>query len=136
MSSLKEGLPEAVLDGLPGAFSCKWTSGRGAEWASLAGELDMAWTPGFERGLRSAEAHARLIVLDLRELSFIDGRGTRAILHSSQRLRQAGGRLIVVRGPRAVDMVFTVTECAKQIEILDLEPTEPVARVLLQTDAG
>jgi anti-anti-sigma factor len=111
-------------------FACNWTSTRGAAWATLTGELDIAQAPMLEHALRTAEVGAHLVVLDLRELSFIDCTGLRVIYESSERLRQAGHRLIVVRGPRPVDMVFTHTGIAERIEVVDLQPAEPAIRVL------
>jgi ABC-type transporter Mla MlaB component len=62
------------------------------------GELDLAGVPAFDYELRRAEAHATLVVVDLRELEFIDTSGACLLLEADRRVRGAGGRLLVVRG--------------------------------------
>ena len=39
-----------------------------------------------------------MVVLDVRELSFIDGRGLHAILEAAELAHGEGGRLLVMRG--------------------------------------
>jgi anti-anti-sigma factor len=80
----------AVLDSLPAPFECTWVHTRGAEWATLSGELDIANSPALEAAVRAAEADAELVVIDLRDLVFIDCSGARVIYEASERLRQAG----------------------------------------------
>jgi anti-sigma B factor antagonist len=113
-------------------FNCAWRSGYGARWATLAGELDAYTAPLLDEELRDAEADAELIVLDLRGLDFMDCRGMRVMLQSSERLRRAGRRMVLVRGSRNVDLVFTRTGHTEAVEIFDLAPAEPAVQVLLQ----
>jgi hypothetical protein len=81
---------------LPPAFDCSWADGGvDTAWVRLAGELDIATTP---RALREPRLQARLVVLDLRELAFIDSGGEHAI-EASIRARQAGHRVLLLRGP-------------------------------------
>ncbi|HSS57341.1 MAG TPA: STAS domain-containing protein [Solirubrobacteraceae bacterium] len=57
---------------LPPSFACSWTTIAGdAAWMHVAGELDIATTPSLE--LTLSEAEAQLVVLDLREVEFMDG---------------------------------------------------------------
>jgi len=124
----------AALNG-SSPFRWSWRSDGVGEWAALTGEFDIAQAPLFERSLERVEAGgARLIVLDLRKVSFIDLSGMRVFTRASERLQQAGGRLIVVRGPRAVEMVFMLTGADETLEILDLETALEVVRDL--TAAG
>jgi anti-anti-sigma factor len=86
----------------------------------LFGELDLASTATLEEELRAAEASdAHTIVLDLSGLTFMDSTGLRAVLVADRRLRDAGRRLCLVRGPRAVDRVFTLTGADRRLEFLD-----------------
>jgi anti-sigma B factor antagonist len=71
-------------------------------------------------------------VLDLRELDFMDCSGVHTIVDASSRARQAGRRLVLLRGPPNVDRVLTLTGSAGDLEIGDLDPGEPPAQVLLQ----
>jgi anti-anti-sigma factor len=129
-----ERAAEVAPDGSPGFRTC-WNSAAAGEWVTLSGELDIAQAPLLERTLRAAEDGAtRLIVVDLSELSFIDLTGTRVIVQASERLRRAGGRLIVVRGPRPVEMVFALTGVDAMLEILDPEPAVELLRGLSAED--
>ena len=63
-------------DILPPAFVRSRTNvGLDATWVHLAGALDLATTPQLERTLRDSQSQARLVVLDLRELAFMDCSG-------------------------------------------------------------
>ena len=98
----------------------------------VVGELDIATTPQLERTLREAQLEARLVVLDLRELLFIDSSGVHAIVNAGIRARQAARRLLVLRGPPNVDRVFTLAGRRDDVEIHDLDPVEPLVHALLQ----
>ena len=57
------------------------------------------------------------MVLDLRELAFIDAAGVRTIVDASLRARQAGRRLVLLRGLPNIDRMFTLAASAGDIEI-------------------
>lgn len=67
----------------------------------VAGELDLATAPQLERTLRETQQQARLILLDLRELTFMDSAGVHTIVNASIAARQLGRRLVLLRGRRA-----------------------------------
>ena len=50
---------------------------------------------------------AQLVVLDLRELAFMDSSGVHAIVNASIRARQVGRRLVLLRGG------LTSTACSR-----------------------
>ena len=89
----------------------------------LNGELDMAGVDHFER-LRAADRvpETGTFVLDLRELTFIDSSGLRALIMADQRVRSEGGRFIVVRGPDRVNQVMEMTGVAQHLELVDEPP--------------
>jgi anti-anti-sigma factor len=108
----------------PSPFVCSWTkAGRQAAWVRVAGTVDRLTVAELERGLEEAQGEARLVVLDLRQLTRIDPGGARAILASSLRARDADCRLILVRGPEQVDRVFSMTGVSGELEIHDLDPS-------------
>ena len=112
-------------------FVCSWEiGGGGAGWVQVAGELDLATSPLFRQTVGEAQRAACVVVLDLRELCFIDSSGVHVILDAARDASQNGGRLAVVRGPAAVQRVLTLTEVGKQVRLLDLLPDAP-APVLL-----
>jgi anti-anti-sigma factor len=96
----------------------------GVRLLRLKGELDMAGVERFERLLTGGQTPgAATFVLDMRELTFIDSSGLRALIMADQRVRAEGGRFIVVRGPDRVDQVLEMTGVARRIELVDEPPT-------------
>jgi anti-sigma B factor antagonist len=86
----------------------------------LAGELDVATAPLAEDALRTAEAGAPLrLALDLGGLTFMDSTGLRLVMAADLRAKEAGRRLLVVRGPDAVQRVFQLTGVDERIELVD-----------------
>ena len=76
----------------------------------LEGELDIATSPGAEEEIRRIETNgASVIVLDLRGLTFMDSTGLRLLVAADARARDAGRRLVIVRGPEAVHRVLEIT---------------------------
>jgi anti-sigma B factor antagonist len=93
---------------------------EGQTRVALVGELDIASAPRFEEGLVEVEADTPgVLVLDLRRVDFIDSTGLRSVIAADERARSAGRRLVVVRGPAAVERVFNVTQLDRRLEIVD-----------------
>jgi anti-anti-sigma factor len=118
-------------DAPPPAFSCSRTNrGRDAVSVCAAGELDIATAPKLERALRDAQSQARLVVLDLRELAFMDSAGAHVIVNASRRARQLGRRLVLLRTPPDVDRIFTLTGSFDEVEIGVVASLEPPVHAL------
>jgi anti-anti-sigma factor len=112
-------------------FVCSWEiCDWGAAWVQVAGELDLATSPQFRRTLGEAQRAVRLVVLDLRELCFIDSSGVHVILDADSDAQREEGRLLIVRGPAQVDRMLTLTEVGKQVMLFDLPPAEPAQALL------
>ena len=73
------------------------------------GELDLATAPELERRLLEALRERETVVLDLRELTFMDSTGVRTIVAAHQTARDAGVELRLVR-PSAGTAVWRVIE--------------------------
>jgi anti-sigma B factor antagonist len=86
------------------------------------GELDLATMPAFEDALCRADADGAVIVLDLSGLDFIDSRGLSMIVALDRRLREAGGRLTIVRGPATVNRMFEITGLLDRLDFVDSAP--------------
>jgi anti-anti-sigma factor len=91
----------------------------GTTRVSLRGELDIASTERLDHELQALENDAAVIVLDLREVEFIDSTGVRALIAADERARSNGRRLVVVRGSTAVDRLLSVTQLDRRLEIVD-----------------
>src|SRR3954468_3119167 len=85
----------------------------------VVGELDLAGVGGLEYELRRAEARTTLVVVDLRELEFIDTSGACLLLEGHRRVRSAGGRMLVVRGPAEVEWFLALIGIDRELELVD-----------------
>ncbi|MDX6692238.1 MAG: anti-sigma factor antagonist [Solirubrobacteraceae bacterium] len=96
----------------------------------LAGELDAATAARFEQELRRVElTPVRLIVLDLRELTFIDSTGVRLMLQAERRSSQCSNRVVLIRGRAAVHRTFEICDLATRLPFVDeLPPRDANAR--------
>lgn len=82
---------------------------EGAVRLGLSGELDMVTGPQLEAALRRAEGQgAGVVVVDLRELTFMDSTGLNVLLRADVRARDGGWQLRLVRGPGAIQRVFNI----------------------------
>ena len=115
------------------ALVCSWTDGgRDAAWVRVAGELNVETLPELDRTLREPQLHARLVVLDLRELEFMDSSAARALVSHAVRARKAGRRLVLLRGPANVDRMLALTGCSGDLEIGDIDQGESAVAALPQ----
>jgi anti-anti-sigma factor len=86
----------------------------------LTGELDLSTAPEVEQALAEAEEKqpARMVI-DLRQLAFMDSTGLRVVLAADGRARRDGRRLEVVPGPPQVHRVFRIALLDKRIAFVD-----------------
>jgi stage II sporulation protein AA (anti-sigma F factor antagonist) len=86
----------------------------------VSGELDIATVPVLDSALRSAGHVAALIVVDLRDLEFIDSSGAQLLLTADRSMREAaGGRMLVVRGSYEVDWLLGLLGFDRELELVD-----------------
>jgi len=86
----------------------------------LTGELDIASAGRLERELEQVEQTVpAVLVLDLRELRFMDSTGLRIVLSADARAREQSRRLVVVQGPEPVQRLFHMTRLDERLEIVD-----------------
>lgn len=77
---------------------------------ALVGELDMAAVPILEEDLAPVEGDGVVaIVLDLRELTFLDGSAVHALLAAKQRAKANGHRVVVVGADQTSRRLFELT---------------------------
>lgn len=90
---------------------------------SLSGELDISTAEEVERAVvRALEDKPGQVILDLRELTFIDSTGLRLILASDSQVRSADQRLSVVAGPERVHRVFRIAGILDRLDFVDPPP--------------
>jgi anti-sigma B factor antagonist len=86
----------------------------------LVGELDLSTVAKVQDELRRVEqSEPSTVVLDLSRLTFLDSTGLRCIVTADERAREAGRRVVVVRGPDPVQRVFSITRLEERLEMVD-----------------
>lgn len=86
----------------------------------VIGELDLASGPELERKLEElAEPPIELLVIDLREVEFMDSTGLSIIVKAHQRFTDAGRQLALVRGTSQVQRLLDLTGVAERLQIID-----------------
>lgn len=87
---------------------------------ALRGELDLSTVGKVQDELRRVEAASPpVVVLDLSKLTFLDSTGLRCLVTADERARDAGRRVVIVRGPDAVQRVFSITRLEERLEMVD-----------------
>jgi anti-sigma B factor antagonist len=87
---------------------------------ALEGELDISSTPRLEAELGRVEAaKPHVVILDLRDLAFLDSSGLRAILEADMRARREGRRVALIPGPETVHRVFLIALLDKRLEFIE-----------------
>lgn len=86
---------------------------------SLHGELDMLVLPQMseqvDRILRQAP---EALVIDLRELDFMDSSGVHAILSADRACREQGTRLVLIRGGTVIDRLFRMCGLERRFDFI------------------
>jgi anti-anti-sigma factor len=76
----------------------------------LRGELDLLAAPDVENaGAELVAVGFRRVTVDLREVTFMDSSGLRALMRLARSLEASGGELSLIRGSKAVDRLFELT---------------------------
>jgi anti-anti-sigma factor len=87
---------------------------------ALEGELDLAAVAALEGAVEAARSEgAGDVVLDLRELAFMDSSGLRTIVQLDTKAGTEGWRLAIVQGPEAVQRVFEITRMDQRLTFTD-----------------
>ena len=129
-------VPNTLQTSSAARFRCVLTvTGARAAWVHAAGELDLCAAPRLEDTLRDAQLRARLVVLDAREVFFIDSAGLRVILAANAGHESGAPRLILVPSP-AVACLLTLAGVDGQVWTVDLAASEPAASLGLVPEAA
>ena len=116
-------MPQPQRAELSRRFGCDVRSSRGsATWIHPRGELDNVFAPCFERAVRQALSRVRLVIIDLRQLTFIDSTGLHLIIAAEACARLGDRRLVIIRGPAHIDRLFALVGISDRVEIIDPRP--------------
>ncbi len=95
---------------LPATFTCDVRPDRERVIVHLCGELDLICAPEVQQALEELlSAGFEHIVVDLRQLRFLDSTGLSALLAANHSGRERGCDLTLIRGPDAVQRIFEIT---------------------------
>src|SRR5215207_3785129 len=89
-----------------------------------AGEIDLATVDVVRAEIDAARGETKLVVLDLRAVTFIDSAGVRLVLEGTRALAADGGELAVVRGTTEVRRVFGLVGLDGRVRMIDQPPDE------------
>jgi len=87
------------------------------------GELDIATAPQLEEAIGAATSEpVSELVLDLRELTFMDSTGLRALAQANLKAEQAGTALSIWRGSRQIERVLEISGLGPLLPLADPPP--------------
>lgn len=87
---------------------------------SVSGELDLASGPELEAELdRLAGPETQLVVVDLRQLDFMDSTGLSIIVRAHQRMAGEGCEMGLVKGSQQVQRLLDLTGVAERLRLVD-----------------
>ena len=104
----------------PLAFHTTLTS-AGDALIALTGELDISGAPALDEEIDrlAGDEGVRRVVLDLRELEFMDSSGLRTVALAERRLAAAERSLVLIKGPDTVQRVFAITRMDDHLKFVD-----------------
>lgn len=87
---------------------------------SPSGELDIASAPELERAIAEATAEpGAQLVLDLRELTFMDSSGLRTLAQTNAQATKGQFELSIIRGQRQIERVLEISGLATLLPLVD-----------------
>jgi len=87
---------------------------------AVRGELDLASSPALQEELdRVATSDAKLLIIDLRNLDFMDSTGLSVLVRAHQRTEEQGRQLAMVKGPQQVQRLLSLTGVADRLTLVD-----------------
>ena len=110
---------------IPEAFSVRTELHGDASVVIPSGELDLATAPALEEALQSGfDGISARVVLDLRELEFIDSSGLRTLLTARRSADMARKPFSLVAGHRGLERTLEIAGVHK---VFDWTPAEDLA---------
>jgi anti-sigma B factor antagonist len=99
----------------PAAFEIQASAlGEGVSLLLLRGELDLASAAGLRSRVEAAAASG--LIIDLREVTFIDSSALRELLNAREELARHGSRLVLSGVPASVRRLLDMTGTADLFE--------------------
>jgi anti-anti-sigma factor len=105
----------------PTGFSISISERDGRAVVVIRGELDLATAPDLETALSELQEGGQDVVVDLRELAFMDSTGLRALVAAHARAEDAGQAFVIVRPlPGApIERILAIAGVASVLDLVD-----------------
>lgn len=113
-------LTQTQRDESPAVFG--WMPFHGTpsiEHVAVAGHLCLATAAELERVFAAIRPDARMILLDLSAVFFLDSTGVHVIENAAADLSRQGRRLVVLPGSQTIQRVFDITGAGDRLEFVD-----------------
>ena len=89
------------------------------EIVAVTGDVDLATVDVLRAQLTSALQRADKVVLDLRDVSFMDTQGLAAVIEAERASAEAGTSFVVVRAPATVHRLFEMIGLTDRLTVVD-----------------
>ena len=100
----------------------------------VSGELDLATAPSLSSTV-AEQGDARLLVLDLTAVTFIDSTGVRVLIEADRACAGSGSRLVVLAGDGPVRRVLDLCDLDGRLAVVTDHPS-PTAQRVAVTDSA
>ena len=105
---------------IPGSeFSVAVHAEGSAEIVVVRGEIDLATADAVRADLRGAFERGATVVLDLREVEFMDTQGLAVVIEAQQATSGDGTRFAITRAPDHVHRLFDMIGLTPRLTIVD-----------------
>ena len=89
------------------------------ETVTVRGDVDLATVGALRNELTGALDRADKVVLDLREVTFMDTQGLAAVIEAEQASTGTGTPFVVVRAPATVHRLFDMIGLTERLTVVD-----------------
>ncbi len=103
---------------MPSHFETEIRTEGSATVIALTGELDLASSAALEEALEQTLG-AQNLILDLRELEFIDSTGLSVLVKAHQAAQEQGRQFGLVQGGAQVQRLLTLTGLAERLRVAE-----------------
>lgn len=90
-----------------------------AQVVVVRGDVDLATADALRGDLRAAAERSGTVVLDLREVSFMDTQGLAVVIEAQQAAAEADTRFCITRAPDRVHRLFDMIGLTPRLTIVD-----------------
>lgn len=104
-------------------------SPEGVHSVRTTGELDLDTTPRFEAALKQVlNTNTRLLVADMRDVTYIGSNGIYALLKAHFRLSQHGGEVVILGARPEIKVTLDLVGVPRRIRCVDSLNEAPAPR--------